>query len=295
MSLLKYVRSAFEIRWNLLALFGGVGVSIVSGRPDILLPLVAAAEVGFLTMLASHPKFQRAMDAQDAAVERNKNSQSVNVVLRQILKQLPAPYLTRYERLRASCQDLRQIASDLQQSGTLESGQPLESFQIAGLDRLIWIFLRLMFTQFALGKFLDQTKRDRIVIDIELAQTRLGEILPTDESPHAQKMRRTLQDNVQTCQERLANFDKAQANFEFVGHELNRLENKIKSLAELGVNRQEPDYISSQVDTVARSLLDTENTMNELQFATGLGPLNDETPDLIEQPLKHLAKSSGRD
>ena len=292
MSLTKYVRSAFQVRWNLLALFGGVGFSLLSGRPDIALPLVAATEIGYLTMLASHPKFQRAMDAQDAAVERSKNSQSANVVLRQILKQLPAPHLNRYERLRSSCQDLRQIASDLQQTGTLESGQPLESFQIAGLDRLIWIFLRLMFTQFTLGKFLERTKRDRIVTDIELAQTRFSEIPPTDESPHAQKMRRTLQDNVQTCQERLANFDKAQANYEFVGHELNRLENKIKSLAELGVNRQEPDYISSQVDTVARSLLDTENTMNELQFATGLGPLNDETPDLIEQPLKRATQES---
>ena len=168
----------------------------------------------------------------------------------------------------------------------------LGSFQIAGLDRLMWIFLRLMFTQFSLGKFLERTKRDRIVNDIEQAQMRLSEIPPTDESPHAQKMRRTLQDNAQTCQERLANFDKAQANYEFVGHELNRLENKIKSLAELGVNRQEPDYISSQVDTVARSLLDTEKTMNELDFATGLGPLNDETPDLIHQPILQAAQKT---
>lgn len=292
MSLLKYVRSAFQIRWNLLALFGGVAFSVLSGRPDIALPLVAAAEVGFLTMLASHPKFQRAMDAQDAAVERSKNSQSVNVVLRQILKQLPAPFLTRYERLRATCQDMRQIADDLQQSGTLESDQPLESFQLAGLDRLMWIFLRLMFTQFSLGKFLERTKRDRIVADIEQAQSRLSVIPPTDESPHAQKMRRTLQDNMQTCQERLTNFEKASANFEFVGHEINRLENKIKSLAELGVNRQEPDDISSQVDTVARSLLDTEKTMNDLHFATGLGPLNDETPELIQLPFLQAVEKS---
>lgn len=285
MSLLKYVRSAFQIRWNLLALFGGVGFSLLSGRPDIALPLVAAAEVGFLTMLGTHPKFQRAVDAQEAAVDREKNSKSANVVLRQILKQLPAPALARYERLRARCVDLRQIADDLQQTGTLESGQPLESFQLAGLDRLMWIFLRLMFTQFSLGRFLDQTKRDRIVTEIQQAQKRLDEISATDESPHAQKMRRTLEDNRQTCEERLANFDKANANYEFVSHELDRLENKIKSLAELGVNRQEPDYISSQVDTVARSMLDTEKTMNDLHFATGLSPLNDETPELLELPF----------
>jgi len=282
-SLLKYVQTAFQNRWNLLALFGGVGLSVLSGHPDITLPLVAAVEIGYLTMLGTHPKFQRAVDAQDAAAARDKNSDSANGVLRQILKQLPAPALTRYERLRASLQELRQIADDLQQSGTLASGQPLESFQLAGLDRLMWIFLRLMFTQFSLGKFLERTSRDRIVADIKQAQSRLSAIPTTDESPHAQKMRRTLQDNAQTCQERLANYEKAQANYEFVGHELDRLENKIKSLAELGVNRQEPDYISSQVDTVARSLLDTEQTMNDLHFATGLGPLNDETPDLIQQ------------
>jgi len=282
-SLLKYVQTAFQNRWNLLALFGGVGLSVLSGHPDITLPLVAAVEIGYLTMLGTHPKFQRAVDAQDAAAARDKNSDSANGVLRQILKQLPAPALTRYEPLRASLQELRQIADDLQQSGTLASGQPLESFQLAGLDRLMWIFLRLMFTQFSLGKFLERTSRDRIVADIKQAQSRLSAIPTTDESPHAQKMRRTLQDNAQTCQERLANYEKAQANYEFVGHELDRLENKIKSLAELGVNRQEPDYISSQVDTVARSLLDTEQTMNDLHFATGLGPLNDETPDLIQQ------------
>ena len=290
MSLLKYVRSAFQIRWNLLALFGGVGFAVLSGRPDITLPLVAAAEIGFLTLLGTHPKFQRAMDAQDATTEREKNSQSVNAVLRQILKQLPKPALARYERLRTRCLELRQIADDLQQSGTLASDQPLESFQLAGLDRLMWIFLRLTFTQFSLGKFLERTQRDRIVADIEQAQVRLNEIPPADESPHAQKLRRTLQDNVQTCEERLANFDKAQANHEFVGHELDRLENKIQSLAELGVNRQEPDFISSQVDTVARSLLDTEKTMNDLHFATGLAPLNDEIPDLIQQPLTQAVR-----
>ena len=293
MSLLKYLRPAFQYHWNLLALFGAVSFSLLSGRPDIALPLVAAAEIGYLMLLGTHPKFQRAVDAQGAAVERDKHSQTANVVLRQILKQLPAPTLARYERLRTGCLELRQIAHDLQQTGTLESsGQPLESFQLAGLDRLMWIFLRLTFTQFSINKFLSRTKRDRILDDIEKCKTGLAEISQSDNSPHAQKLRRTLQDNLQTCEERLANFDKAQANFEFVGHELDRLENKITSLAELGVNRQEPDYISSQVDSVASSLLDTEKTMNELNFATGLGPLNDETPDLLQQPFVRVTQKS---
>jgi hypothetical protein len=74
------------------------------------------------------------------------------------------------------------------------------------------------------------------------------------------------------------------ANYNFVQHELDRLENKIKSLAELAVNRQDPDYVTSQVDAVAKSMLDTEKTMNDLQFVTGLGQVDEEAPELLTQP-----------
>ena len=40
---------------------------------------------------------------------------------------------------------------------------------------------------------------------------------------------------------------------ELVRLEIDRLENKIISLSELAVNRQEPGYVTSQVDQVAAS------------------------------------------
>lgn len=292
MSLLKYLRAAYLNRWNQLAFYGGLGFALVSGRPDVVLPIVAAIELGYLAMLGTHPKFQRAIDAQGAAEEREKHSQTANVVLNQILKQLPPPVLVRYDRLKARCLELRQISSDLHQTGMLETGQPMESLQLAGLDRLMWIFLRLLFTQFSLHKFLERTSRDRILADIKQAQGKLTEIGEADQSQHAQKLRHSLADNVQTCEERLANYDRAAANYEFVGHELDRLENKIKSLAEIGVNRQEPDFMSSQVDGVANSMLETERTLNELQFATGLGPLNDETPELLTEPRSKFVRET---
>ena len=64
---------------------------------------------------------------------------------------------------------------------------------------------------------------------------------------------------------------------------IDRLENKIQSLSELAVNRQEPDFISGQVDQVATSMVDTERTINDLQFATGLQPLDEALPSLLER------------
>ena len=290
MGLAKYLKTAFLNRWNLLAFTAGTGFALLSGFPDILLPVIFAAEFGYITLLGSHPKFQSYVDAQAAAELRKAGSQNASQTLQQIMKALPKPMLARFEELRARCFELRQIANDLKQSDQIGSSEPLESFQLAGLDKLLWIFLRLLFTQFALAKFLERTSIELIQRDIKLTETRLEQVAAEPSSPHTLKIRHTLEDNLKTCQDRLANYGKAQDNHELVGLEIDRLENKIRTLAELAVNRQEPEYISGQVDQVAHSMIETEKTMNDLQFATGLGPLEEDVPELVQQKQVHYIK-----
>jgi chemotaxis protein histidine kinase CheA len=283
----KYIMSAFANRWNMLALFGGVGVAVLSGFPDVALPLVLAAEAAYLGMLGTHPKFQSYVDAQLVARDRKEKGQTSQQALKQIMQLLPPPALARFEKLRSQCLELRQIAADIAHSRTAEVGAPLDSLQLAGLDKLLWIFLRLLFTEHSLNKFLERTTNPRL-IQQEIAgyDQRLKTIDASDPSPHTQKMRRTLEDSLQTCKDSLANYEKARANHELVQLEIDRLEKKIKLLAELSVNRQEPDFISGQVDQVAGSMLETEKTMNDLQFATGLAPLDEEVPSLVQPPVQ---------
>jgi chemotaxis protein histidine kinase CheA len=282
----KYIKTAFTNRWNLLAVCGGIGFAAISPIPLVLAPLVLAAEVAYLGLIATHPKFQKYVDAREAAGERKEKSQSSQQALHQIMQLLPPAALARFERLRAQCLELRQIAADIAHSPAGEAGAPLDSLQLAGLDRLLWIFLRLLFTEFSLSKFLERTNPRLIRQEIDATEQRLKKLAPDDPSPHVAKIRHTLEDSIQTSKDRLANYEKAKANHELVQLELDRLENKIKSLAELSVNRQEPDFISGQVDQVAGSMLETEKTMNDLQFATGLAPLDEEVPELVQPPVQ---------
>jgi hypothetical protein len=286
----KYIKTAFANQWNLLALFGGLGFSFLSGRPDVVAPLVLAAEAAYLGLLGTHPRFQQSVDAQSAASERQEKAHSSQQTLRQIIQSLPGHALSRFEKLRSRCMELRQIAADLQNSQTSETDTPLDSIQVASLDRLLWIFLRLLFTEHSLNKFLERTNLERIQADVEAFELRLKRLGPDDQSAHSQKIRKTLEDSLQTSKHRLANYEKAQANHELVQLEIDRLENKIKSLAELSINRQEPDFISSQVDQVAGSMLETEKTMNELQFATGLAPIDEEIPELVRTPPVQIVR-----
>jgi DNA repair exonuclease SbcCD ATPase subunit len=234
-----------------------------------------------LGLLASHPKFQKYVDAQEAQALRGQASKATQQSLDRILRSLPRETIARFENLRRQCLELRQIADALKHPSPLAFDQPLEASQAAGLDRLLWMYLRLLYTQFALGRFLAKTRESDIQQDLQRLEKQLAQYPADTANVSAQRLRKTLEDSIETSRARLANLAKARENHQLVGAQLDQLENKIRSLSEMAVNRQEPEFISSQIDQVASSMVQTEQTMNELRFATGLEALSNETPELL--------------
>ncbi|MCX7425982.1 MAG: hypothetical protein NTW96_10240 [Planctomycetia bacterium] len=277
----KYLKTAFLNQWNLLAFLGAAGFALLSGQPDVLLPLVLAGECAYLGLLAAHPKFQKYVDAHQAQSRRAEYSRTAEQALSHILRRLPADLLKRYESLRGQCLELRHIAMDLKQPGLGDAPQPLEELQMAGLDRLLWVYLRLLYTLNALTRFLEKTSEEGIQSKIKSLQQRIAGLPDAQPGTSGERVRKALADNLETSLGRLANLEKARENHQIVLLEIDRLENKIRSLSEMAVNRQEPEFISNQVDQVASSMLETERTMNDLQFATGLETLDNQAPQLL--------------
>lgn len=286
----KYIKTAFTNRWNLLWFGGAAAFALLTPVPDVVLAIVSAVEITYLGLLGTHPKFQAYVDAQQAKQARAATSVSTQQTLERITKSLPKELLDRFSVLKARCLELQQIAAELQQTSHGESPMPLENFQIAGLDRLLWIHLRLLFTQFALYRFLKQTSEEQIQADIKRLEARIAEVPAGSANEKDQRVRKALEDNLQTSRDRLANLQRARDNFDLVKLEIDRLENKIRSLSELAVNRQEPDYISGQVDQVAASMMETEKTMNDLRFVTGLDTV-DEAPSLLQNEISQPARA----
>jgi hypothetical protein len=280
----KYIKTAFLNRWNLLWFGAAATFSLLTPIPDVLLAVASAAELAYLGLLGTHPKFQAYVDASEASKQRLASSVTTQQMLDRITTSLPKELLDRFLTLKRRCLELQQIASELKQTNHGDAAMPLEHFQVAGLDRLLWIHLRLLFTQFALYRFLKQTNEEQIQADIKRLEGQLAKLGPADTADKEQRVRKALDDNLRTSRDRLANLKRAQDNYDLVKLEIDRLENKIQSLSELAVNRQEPDYISGQVDQVTSSMLETEKTMNELQFVTGLDTA-DEAPSLLASDI----------
>jgi hypothetical protein len=75
-----------------------------------------------------------------------------------------------------------------------------------------------------------------------------------------------------------------------VSVELDRIEEKIQALAEVAVNRQDPDFLSSQVDSAADSMRQTEKAVSELQHLTGLADQLQDAPAILETDLRQVLR-----
>ncbi len=254
-----YLKRAFLYRWNLLAFCAGVAAAALSPWPDGLLPLVAAIELAYLAGLVSNAKFRQAVDAE-LHQQRRQPQRAPASQLQEILNGLSPSARKRFEQLRGRCLEMRAIAEGVRGRLGAAAGDDLTT---GALDRLLWVFLRLLASQEALQRFLSRTDPGEIRRRIEEAQARLA-----DESA-GERVRRSLEDGVAAQQLRLENYEKAAQNAEFVRVELDRIEAKIQALTESAVNRQDTELWTSQIDSVAESMQSTEKALSELQQITG--------------------------
>ena len=162
----------------------------------------------------------------------------------------------------------------------------MEDMSTQALDRLLWVFLRLLVSHEALSRFLERTDAADIRKRLADAQSKLQQYGAGDE-----RMAHSLQDSVAAQEQRLQNYERAQKNAEFVRFELDRIEAKIQVLAESSVNRQDPDFLTSQIDSVAESMQSTERAISELQQITGIVDEMQEPPAILGADIRKVTGS----
>jgi hypothetical protein len=181
---------------------------------------------------------------------------------------------------------MRRIAAGVRGAAGVPAGS-VEDVRTPGLARLLWLFLRLLLSKTALDKFLDSM--DEKEISAKLEETRAS--LANAQAANDERIVRSLQDSVAMGELRLENYSRAKKNAEFVSVELDRIEGKIQALAEMSVNRQDPDFLSSQVDSAAESMRQTEKAVSELQHLTGVADALDEPPAILESDLREVLRN----
>ena len=307
--ILRYLKEAFSFRWNLLLFGGAAAAAAISGHADVALPLVAAAEITYLAGLTTLPRFQSAIDAKANAEERGLTGTGGAAAVRpeqqasardrvlEVLKSLAEDRRARFLRLRARCVEMSRIANAVRGETRDASGATAELRQPA-LDRLLWVFLRLLLSDQAIARFLQAADEAGIGKTLDELKARrkkradsVGEANQVDD-----RILRSIDDSISTAELRKENIEKAKQNAEFVAAELDRLENKIHAVTEMAVGHTSPDEMSSRIDAISEGISQTEETIRELQSITGVADA-ETAPSILEtdlSPQRLTAEGGGR-
>jgi hypothetical protein len=176
---------------------------------------------------------------------------------------------------------LRQIASQLREPSGGDSVRSLDELQTTDLDRLLWIYLRMLYTQHMLERFFESTSGEEIQGEIHRLESRIKRLEKDPDTPKRARIMQSLQGNLETCRSRLSNLEKARENYDLLQAELENLEAKIQSITELAINRSDASAITGEVEQITQGLVRTEQTINDLGFATGVEPFDLTVPSIL--------------
>ena len=145
-----------------------------------------------------------------------------------------------------------------------------------------------------LERFFQSTSVEQIQKEIRRLEDRIARLGKEPDSPNQARIRQSLQANLETGKSRLSNLEKAKENYELLQAEIENLETKIQSITELAINRSDAEAITGQVEQITQGLVRTEQTINDLGFATGGESFDLTVPSILSRDVAAQARAGAR-
>lgn len=272
--LIEYVKAAFTWRWNLLTFGAGVALSILSPATSVILPLVLAAEISYLALLTSMPRFRKSVDARGLGIAPPVNDA---LLMKQIKAALKPEAWMRFEYLRDRCIQLGGLAKQFRGPDSVQD-LTVTDLQTGSLERLLWMFLKLLYSQDALTRFIKGTDRNDLGRQVAATEKSLSDAKSRE---RGQNLVKSLEDKLETLKQRVANYDRALENLELLQAEIDRIEQKVNAISEGAINARDAGDITAQVDGIAAGISATEQAMKSLDVAPVFQ--QDEAPKLLRE------------
>ena len=267
------LKRAFLWHWHLLALGAGVTVALLSGKPDLALPMVAAGELAYLGFLGANQRFQNVLRGKELLDEQKNAGRAAQEKLRELLDFLSPADAERFARLRARCVEFSKLRDRL---NATRDTPPVSGLRNTSLEKMLWLFLRLLHHKSGLDQFRDSTDEDLLKRQLEAAE---AEIAQAQEAQRSERLIHSLEEKRDAIRERLTNYRAAEDSRDLLLAELDKTEQKIEHINEVGMMNRASDDLSAQIDGIAESMASSERALGDLR--SGLVFDEEETPSLL--------------
>jgi hypothetical protein len=264
---MHYVGAAFNARpFGMFVAPNWIGLAAV-GMLGVLNPgfwvLGAGLEMGYLLLLATNQRFQRAVASQPLSASRAEWTERIT----RLMGRLHADDRERYDALADRCRTI----IDLQTHGGADIPYGIES-QADSLGRLSWTFLRLLVARSTIATVV--ADHDGGVLE---ARLKALEREAADESV-ASDLRRSLGGQAEILAQRIQQRNDARHKQAFIDAELARIEEQVELIREQAALSTDPELLSRRIDEIAATLGGTGQWIRDQQQVYGA------MEDLLTEP-----------
>ncbi len=270
---LSYVKAAFHWQYNLIALAGAVGFAVIStsGLPLIL---AAGAELIYLSTVPQNSRFQRLVRSWKYAEQKKAQQRGLS----DLFRELPPEMRSRFARLDAVCQAIRENYKRLSSTSQMFAEQ-MES----KLDGLSQSYVRLLNSAFHHRQYLSTTNLD--LIRKEVAQVKLS---MDKDPPKVQDINRK---RIEILNKRMEKFDKIKENCQVVDAQCAAIEDVLQLIRDQSVTMRDPQEINEHLDNLVKDVEQTEETVREVESIFDVSPLA--VPDFDPGDMGNTGKTYG--
>lgn len=271
------LRRAFLWRGNWLTLIAAGLAASFSGHPAVGWLIVIFLEFAYLGSLGLSPRFYKFLRA--GALPERRAGVAIPK-FQQLMAFLSPADAQQFNVVRRRCTELLNLRRRMVGSGPPEA----DAFRSDSLDRMLWLFLKLLHQRAGLQRFLEMTHREEIETDLRAATAQLAESRSRDEATGLAESRLTgvVRERILALGERLATWRQAADGLELVSAEIDKTEQQITHLCETGMTAGDAAVLSAQLDGISASLQMSEKIFSETAFPRAYD--GEPAPPLVTRP-----------
>jgi hypothetical protein len=252
---------------------GAVGFAAISASGLPLL-LAAGVELIYLSTVPQNSRFQRLVRSWQYAEQKRQQQKGLS----DLFRELPPEMRSRFARLDAVCQGIRENYKRLSSTSQMFAEQ-MES----KLDGLSQSYVRLLNSAFHHRQYLSTTNLD--LIRKEAAQLKLT---MDKDPPKVQDINRK---RIEILNKRMEKFDKIKENCQVVDAQCAAIEDVLQLIRDQSVTMHDPQEISEHLDNLVKDVEQTEETVREVESIFDLSALT--TTDFDPGDLGNSGKTYG--
>lgn len=242
----RYLKAAFLMPANLIALGASGVAALLTGEPSVLL-VALGAESLYLGALSSASTFQRAVRAGALAEDVDPEKEAGA-----LFDDLSPSQKEHYATLKGVRDRI------LENYRKLPGGRVLAATSEQQVDQLLVAFIRLVSTLNHYRKFLGTS--DRRQVEQELRELEVDAAAESNARLKDVKQRR-----VEILRKRVERFQKAEESRELVSHQLAGIEDLLKLTHEQSIAIRDPESVGRQLERLTEEAQSTEATVREME------------------------------